>query len=54
VSAVASVFAYRYVGSPWHVSLGSAVGIVLAALLPLPQQPQDLEADALQSEVHEV
>jgi predicted branched-subunit amino acid permease len=54
VSAVASVLAYRYVGSPWHVSLGAAVGIVLAALLPLPPQPQDLEADALQSEVHEV
>lgn len=54
VSAVASVLAYRYVGSPWHVSLGAAVGIVLAAVLPLPQQEPDLEADALQSEVHEV
>ena len=54
VSAVASVFAYRYVGSPWHVSLGAAAGIVLAALLPLPPQAPDLEADALQSEVHEV
>ncbi|MGO7815332.1 branched-chain amino acid ABC transporter permease, partial [Rhizobium ruizarguesonis] len=50
----ASVFSYRYVGSPLHVSLGAAVGIVLSALLPLRPQPQDLEADALQSEVHEV
>ncbi|WP_064682701.1 AzlC family ABC transporter permease [Rhizobium bangladeshense] len=54
VSAVASVLAYRYVGSPWHVSLGAAAGIVLAALLPLAPQEPDLEADALQSEVHEV
>ncbi|MBY5590096.1 AzlC family ABC transporter permease [Rhizobium leguminosarum] len=54
VSAVASVLAYRYVGSPWHVSLGAAVGIALAAVLPLPPQETDLEADAIQSEVHEV
>ncbi|APO75366.1 branched-chain amino acid transporter AzlC family protein [Rhizobium etli 8C-3] len=36
VSAVASAIAYHYVGSPWHVSLGAAAGITLAALLPLP------------------
>ncbi|WP_086994602.1 AzlC family ABC transporter permease [Rhizobium sullae] len=36
VSAVASAIAYHYVGSPWHVSLGAAVGIILAALMPLP------------------
>lgn len=52
-SAVASVVAYRYVGSPWHVSLGAAAGIVLAALLPVRREP-DLEADALENEVHEV
>jgi predicted branched-subunit amino acid permease len=34
VSAVASVLAYRFVGSPWHVSLGAVAGIALAALLP--------------------
>ena len=34
VSAVASVLAYRFVGSPWHVSLGAIAGIALAALLP--------------------
>ncbi|MGO8506908.1 hypothetical protein AB9F35_37380, partial [Rhizobium leguminosarum] len=38
VSAVASVLAYRYVGSPWHVSIGAAVGIALAAVLPLSPQ----------------
>jgi predicted branched-subunit amino acid permease len=53
LSAAASVVAYRYVGSPWHVSLGAAAGIVLAALLPVRQEP-DLEADALENEVHEV
>jgi predicted branched-subunit amino acid permease len=49
VSAVAAVVAYHYVGSPWHVSLGAAAGILLAALLPLPTHVPDLE-----NEVHEV
>ena len=34
VSAVASIVAYRYVGSPWHVSIGALAGVALAALLP--------------------
>ncbi len=32
-SAVASVIGYYLVGPPWHVSLGGAVGILLAAIL---------------------
>jgi predicted branched-subunit amino acid permease len=39
-SGVASVIAYKYVGSPWHVSLGAAVGIALAAIMaPAGEQP---------------
>ncbi|MBB3441741.1 AzlC family ABC transporter permease [Sinorhizobium sp. B11] len=53
-SAVASVIAYHFVGSPWHVSLGAAAGIILAALMPLPAEEPDLEADALNTENHEV
>jgi len=34
VSAVASILAYKFVGSPWHVSLGALAGIVLAVILP--------------------
>lgn len=34
VSAVASIVAYNTVGSPWHVSIGAAAGILLAAALP--------------------
>ena len=34
VSALASVLAYRYVGSPWHVSIGAVAGVALAAVLP--------------------
>jgi len=49
VSAVASVIAYHYVGSPWHVSLGAAAGIILAALFPPPPHEQELESD-----LHEV
>lgn len=38
VSGAASMFAYRYVGSPWHVSLGALAGIALAAAFP-PAEP---------------
>ncbi|MCJ8518395.1 putative branched-subunit amino acid permease [Pseudorhizobium tarimense] len=34
-SAIGSVAAYHFVGSPWHVSLGAAAGIIVATLLPL-------------------
>lgn len=33
VSAVVSVAAYYFVGSPWHVSIGAAAGVALAAIL---------------------
>lgn len=33
VSGVASVLAYHFVGSPWHVTLGALPGIVLAAII---------------------
>lgn len=34
VSAVASILAVKFVGSPWHVSIGAAAGIALATVLP--------------------
>jgi predicted branched-subunit amino acid permease len=33
-SAVVSVVAYMTIGSPWHVSIGAAAGILLAASMP--------------------
>jgi predicted branched-subunit amino acid permease len=38
-SAVASILAYHTIGSPWHVTVGAAAGVALAAMLPL-RQPQ--------------
>ncbi len=38
-SGVASVLAFRYVGSPWHVSIGAAAGIALAAVLAPARPP---------------
>ena len=32
-SAAASIAAYYLVGSPWHVSIGAAVGVALAAIM---------------------
>lgn len=40
---VGSILGYMFVGSPWHVSIGAAFGIVVAAVLPLPTKT--VEAD---------
>jgi predicted branched-subunit amino acid permease len=32
-SGAASILAYKFVGSPWHVSLGAIAGVVLAAII---------------------
>jgi predicted branched-subunit amino acid permease len=40
-SGIASVVAYHTIGSPWHVSAGAAVGILLAAAMPV--RPAKLE-----------
>jgi len=37
VSAISAIAAYKFVGSPWHVTLGAAGGVVLAAILAKPQ-----------------
>ena len=46
-SAVASIAAYHTVGSPWHVSIGAAAGVIVATVLPLPAKQ---EPDAAASE----
>lgn len=38
VSAVASVAAYLTIGSPWHVSVGAAAGVLLAAIMTPPEK----------------
>ena len=38
-SALASMLAYAYVGSPWHVSIGGLAGVALAALFPPRREP---------------
>lgn len=34
VSAIGSSLAFKFVGSPWHVSIGGIAGILVAVLLP--------------------
>jgi predicted branched-subunit amino acid permease len=34
-SAVASIVAYKVVGSPWHVSVGALAGVLFAAFMPV-------------------
>lgn len=35
ISAVASIVAFKTIGSPWHVSVGAAAGVLFAALMPI-------------------
>lgn len=43
-SAVASILAYHFIGSPWHVSIGALAGIALAATMtPGDAVPQPIE-----------
>ncbi|BCH24135.1 AzlC family ABC transporter permease [Mesorhizobium sp. L-8-3] len=49
VSGIASVLAHKLVGSPWHVSIGAAAGIMLAAIMapldkPMPKPDGDMES----------
>ena len=47
-SAAASIAAYYLVGSPWHVSIGAAAGILLAAIMTpgdAPAHPIEEAAD---------
>lgn len=40
-AALGSILAYRYIGSPWHVSIGALAGITVAALLPVKTPEQE-------------
>lgn len=35
VSGAASALAFHFVGSPWHVSIGAIVGVIVAAAMPI-------------------
>lgn len=45
-AAVGSILAFRYIGSPWHVSIGALAGILVAAVLPVKDAPAALQTDA--------
>ncbi|MGE7368246.1 AzlC family ABC transporter permease [Neorhizobium sp. NPDC001467] len=48
--AVGSVAAFHLVGSPWHISLGAVLGILVAVVLPPPQTRTGPEPAQLNSE----
>lgn len=43
--AAGSVISFQFVGSPWHISIGAALGIVVAAILPPAEVTPAPEAD---------
>ncbi|UYO00932.1 MAG: AzlC family ABC transporter permease [Devosia sp.] len=47
-SMAGSVAGYYLIGSPWHVSIGAACGVLVAALLPLPQKPAPVADEVTQ------
>ncbi|WP_245409743.1 AzlC family ABC transporter permease [Pararhizobium haloflavum] len=38
-SAIGSIIAFHFIGSPWHVSVGALTGIALAAVIAPPVRP---------------
>ena len=40
-SGAASIVAYKFVGSPWHISIGAVAGVLLAAAMS-PGEPEPL------------
>lgn len=40
-SGLASVLVYKYIGTPWHITLGAAAGILLAVVLGKPAGKED-------------
>jgi predicted branched-subunit amino acid permease len=46
---IGSVAAYHVVGSPWHISVGAVLGIVVAAILP-PPASSSLDQDTVTTE----
>lgn len=42
-SGVASVIIYLTIGSPWHISLGGMVGIIVAAVIGKPTSDTDIQ-----------
>ena len=44
-AGIVSILAYNLVGSPWHVSIGAAAGVALAAVMAKPHPPRDPEPD---------
>jgi predicted branched-subunit amino acid permease len=45
VSGGVALLAVKYVGSPWHVSIGAAAGIVFAACMPPKNVPEETTAE---------
>jgi predicted branched-subunit amino acid permease len=43
--AIGSVASYHLVGSPWHISVGALLGVIVAAILP-PPKTSDEQGDA--------
>lgn len=50
-SSAGSILALHFVGSPWHVSLGALVGVLVAAVMPLDDKaPAEPVGDAARGE----
>jgi predicted branched-subunit amino acid permease len=48
--ALGSVVAFHVVGSPWHISVGAALGILIAAILPPPKVHEEPDVSEIERE----
>lgn len=48
--AVGSVIAFHFIGSPWHISVGAVLGIIVATILPPPKTHAEPDVSEMEKE----
>ncbi len=48
--ALGSVVAFHFIGSPWHISVGAILGILVATILPPPKTQADPDVSEMEKE----
>ncbi|MEM7288841.1 MAG: AzlC family ABC transporter permease [Pseudomonadota bacterium] len=49
-SGVSSTLIYNWIGSPWHITFGAVIGIILATLMPIRERIQPVVNEQLAEE----
>ncbi|MDP9836811.1 putative branched-subunit amino acid permease [Neorhizobium huautlense] len=47
---IGSVIAFHFIGSPWHISVGAVLGILVATILPPPKAHEEPDVSEMEKE----